>query len=174
MKSVNALPAVHLIPGMDLLNACTRLECVGCSLWDPRNAPADARPLSRESQQYAAQSLPNFSGPAGAFRAQIFGASLFFVCIWGNHHKHSGGKVPPCACGGEGKKKHNVRLQRGVPGTAEISLWPLATFLHAPDTIGVIFRKYKVNFGQYQNLACTSKLVCSLFTGTLLEASSKL
>uniref|UniRef100_A0A7S3VTX6 Uncharacterized protein n=2 Tax=Dunaliella tertiolecta TaxID=3047 RepID=A0A7S3VTX6_DUNTE len=25
------------------------------SLWDPRNAPADARPLSRESQQYAAQ-----------------------------------------------------------------------------------------------------------------------
>eukprot|EP00983_Pelagomonas_calceolata_P127055 1161363-Pelagomonas_calceolata.AAC.5 len=35
-------------------------------------------------------SLPNFSGPAGAFRARTFDA----------------GKIPPCACGSEGKREH--------------------------------------------------------------------
>eukprot|EP00983_Pelagomonas_calceolata_P073505 1152165-Pelagomonas_calceolata.AAC.4 len=37
-------------------------------------------------------SLPNFSGPAGAFRARTFDAALFFLCIWDNLHQKFGGR----------------------------------------------------------------------------------
>jgi len=35
------------------------------------------------------------------------------------------------------KGRLEVRLQQGVPNMADILLWPLATFLHAPDITGV-------------------------------------
>eukprot|EP00983_Pelagomonas_calceolata_P094120 1157850-Pelagomonas_calceolata.AAC.4 len=50
---------------------------------------------------------PNFSGADGAIRTQSLDASLFFVCIYQSSSK-VWGKVPSCACGGEGKREHCI------------------------------------------------------------------
>eukprot|EP00967_Tisochrysis_lutea_P111053 scaffold174338_cov14-Tisochrysis_lutea.AAC.1 len=71
---------------------------------------------------------------------------------------------------GEGWGSIGGQAATMVPTMANL-LRPPATFLHAADIIGEMIIELKVHFIQKRNLACTSKLDCSFFKGTPLEAS---
>eukprot|EP00983_Pelagomonas_calceolata_P074546 1152599-Pelagomonas_calceolata.AAC.3 len=60
-----------------------------------------------------------------------------------------------------------VKLQRGVPKMTENSLWPLATFLHAPDIIEEMFMKVRSKLAPSLHF----RKDCSFSEGTHLEAS---
>eukprot|EP00983_Pelagomonas_calceolata_P054198 1143611-Pelagomonas_calceolata.AAC.6 len=61
-------------------------------------------PMTSRGGSPLLESLPNFSGPAGAFRAQSVDAALFSMCRWDDPHQMFRGRCPHVRVAVRGKE----------------------------------------------------------------------